>query len=114
MPTERISNMEQSKTQPSKLYVAKPNRQQQEKHLQVVPTTDFGFRWFYLLFPFIPTWLIAKSFALLFRQIASSFFEKDDSTFASVYSEDRSNRIAFLILVLFLVTLFIYSTNILR
>lgn len=70
--------------------------------------TDYGFRWFYLLYPFIPSWLIVKSLALLLWHIAYSSFEHDDSNLASVYTEDRSNRIAFLILLLFLIGLFVY------
>lgn len=70
--------------------------------------TDYCFRWEFLLFPFIPSWLIAKSLALLLWHITCSCFEHDDSDLASVYTEDRSNRIAFLLLLLFLVGLFVY------
>lgn len=74
--------------------------------------TNYGFRSVYLLFPFIPTWLVAKSFFLLLWHIVSSCFEHDDNDLASVYTEDRSNRVAFLILLAALLYFMQYLTSI--
>lgn len=61
--------------------------------------TDYGFRLVYLLFPFIPTWLILKKAATTLWEI---LLTQDDDDPLHVYTEDRSNRIAFLVMLLFI------------
>lgn len=73
--------MESSNANPSKQDAPKS-----EKRQQVEPMIDYGFRWCYLQFPFIPSWLIAKSLAILFLHMTITFFENDDSDLVSVYT----------------------------
>jgi len=62
--------------------------------------TGYGFRWEYLLSPFIPTLLfLKKAPTVLWNFVHNS----DDDDLLCVYTEDSSNRVAFLVMLLFLV-----------
>lgn len=81
------------------------------------PSIDYGFRWVYLLFPFLPTLLLIKGTVVVIWHLLSAllnFFlcHDDGEDPTAAYSERRSDRIAFVIMVFALICIFLYLTRI--
>jgi len=78
------------------------------------PSTNFGFRWIYLAFPFLPTWYALRLVALLLWRLIgtlrSSLFEREDDIL-SVYGERRGNLAPFTLLVIFVIGFLVFLSR---
>lgn len=80
------------------------------------PSIDYGFRWVYLLFPVLPTLLLVKGIAVVVWQLLSTLLHyilchDDEEDPTASFSERQSNCIAFVIMIVALVCIFLYLNH---